>query len=268
LDKPARDATPFSIELPHEVEGGIPQDEEWCQVRVGDEEKRIRFHDYHEIYAIPGLYEELFYNRLQCCSPRVVSDLLKRQVEQVEPGPSYALRVLDLGAGNGMMGAELQRWGDHYIVGIDIIPEAAEATERDRPGVCARYLVDDLTRPSPATRATLQEAQFNCVTAVGALGFGDIPPLAFCEALRAVSTPGWVAFNIKEDFLNDRDQGGFSGLIVKLIDEAILSLRVQQRYQHRLSIAGAPLYYMAVIARKEKDLPSSWLERLRAGEAA
>ena len=40
------------------------------------------------------------------------------------------LRVLDVGAGNGMVGEELDRMGAKHIVGVDIIPEAAEAAQR------------------------------------------------------------------------------------------------------------------------------------------
>ena len=55
------------------------------------------------------------------------------------------LRVLDVGAGNGMVGEELDRMGARHIVGVDIIPEAKEAAERDRPGVYDDYFVVDLT---------------------------------------------------------------------------------------------------------------------------
>src|SRR5918997_860073 len=36
----------------------MSQDREWCRVRLDEEERTIRFHDYAEIYAVPGLYED------------------------------------------------------------------------------------------------------------------------------------------------------------------------------------------------------------------
>lgn len=48
----------------------------------------------------------------------------------------------------------------------------------------------------------LRDWNFNCLTSVAALGFGDIPPRAFFEALRLVATNGWVALNLKETFLD------------------------------------------------------------------
>jgi hypothetical protein len=35
------------------------------------------------------------------------------------------------------------------VVGVDIIPEAQEAADRDRPGVYEDYYVVDLTRMQP-----------------------------------------------------------------------------------------------------------------------
>jgi hypothetical protein len=32
-------------------------------------------------------------------------------------------------------------------------------------------------------------------------------------------------------------------------------MRSQRRYQHRLSVAGEPLYYVAIVAEKRADLP-------------
>lgn len=32
----------------------IDQDEEWCEVVVDGERRRIRFHDYSEVFKIPG----------------------------------------------------------------------------------------------------------------------------------------------------------------------------------------------------------------------
>ena len=46
------------------VDGAVPdQNEEWCDVIVDGELRRIRFHDYGEIYDIPGLYEVIFYEQ-------------------------------------------------------------------------------------------------------------------------------------------------------------------------------------------------------------
>jgi hypothetical protein len=38
-----------------------PQDAEWCVVQVEGKWRRVRFHDYAELFSIPGLYEKVIY---------------------------------------------------------------------------------------------------------------------------------------------------------------------------------------------------------------
>jgi predicted TPR repeat methyltransferase len=239
----------LNVRLPGPTAEGLDQDHEWCEVETPDGLRRIRFHDYAEIYSIPGLYERLFYDELRCNSPSVVRGLLETVLEDqgIDPG---SLAVLDLGSGNGMVGEELADAGAGTIVGIDILPEAAAATERDRPGVYDEYHVVDLTESSADAAAALTAAPFNCLTSVAALGFGDIPPLAFQRAVDAIADRGLVAFTIRDRFLDDGDQSGFSALVGAMMRSGALEPLAQHSYEHRLSAAGEPLTYQAIVARK------------------
>ena len=248
------------IEFPG-VGSGVDQDEEWCEVVVEGEKRRLRFHDYSDVFRIPGLYEELFYERLECNSPSYVANLLQSVVAEYGDDP-HSFRVLDVGAGNGMVGDELSELGVKNTIGVDIIPAAREATKRDRPDVYNQYLVTDLTDLPESDEKQLRNAHPNCLTTVAALGFGDIPPLAFAKALDLITTPGWLAFNLKEDFLQERDTSGFSRLIRKLNREGYIQTMCYRRYRHRVSISGQPLYYVAVIAKKLKDLDRELLDDL------
>src|SRR5215212_8707096 len=96
----------FVLRLPDEASKSADQDEEWFEVECDGETRRLRFHDYAEIYSIPGLYEELIYERLRCESPRVIARLLAEEMERRDLDASE-LRVLDLGAGNGIVCEEL-----------------------------------------------------------------------------------------------------------------------------------------------------------------
>lgn len=243
------------------VEGKeIAQDEEWFEVVTGEKTWKLRCHDYHEIYKVRGLYEQLFYECLQCCSPSRVARLLEDVLHDFDDD-MQDLRVLDVGAGNGMVGDELCARNIDAIVGIDIVQEAKEATQRDRPEVYDDYLVSDLTDLPEQDEERLRQKKLNCLVTVAALGFGDIPPAAFAKALDLIDTPGWMAFNIKEDFLCERDDSGFSQLIRRLIREDIIQFQAYRRYQHRVSITGKPLHYVAVVARKLKDVPDHFLSQ-------
>lgn len=250
------EAGPFPIRFPGAME--LDQDEEWCEVEWEGAWHRIRFHDYDQVYRIPGLYETIFYRTLRCNSPSVVCSLLRDAL--TEHGESAEeLCVVDVGAGNGMVGEALQNLGSRDIVGIDIIPEAKAGAFRDRPWVYNDYHITDLTKLPEKLHESLAEHGFNGMTTVAALGYGDIPPEAFYTAYNLVAEEGWVAFNIKEDFLKDSDATGFSGLINRMSREGTIQMEMYKRYCHRLSISGEPLYYIAVVARKMSDIPESFL---------
>jgi SAM-dependent methyltransferase len=226
-----------------------------------DQKLRLRLHDYDRIYQRPGLYEQLFYDRLKCISPRKVCEILAETIDSV--GSNFSeLRVLDLGAGNGMMGEQMKSHGVARLVGADIIAEARDACYRDRPTIYDEYYVADFTELSDAQEQTIGEWSFNCLTSVAALGFGDIPPEAFLQALGFVNDNGWVAFNIRDTFLDRSDTSGFSRLIRELIFSEYLDVFHLEKYRHRLSMEGIPLFYFALVARKTAPIPDDFLDRL------
>ncbi len=252
----------YSLRFPLAVDH-LDQDEEffWIKQKEG-KEKRLRFHDYDQIYPIPGLYEFLFYEKMNCNSHRTIRFLLEKALSEQLFDPAN-LSVLDVGAGNGMAGEQLRGLGVQNIVGVDIIEEAAHAANRDRPNVYIDYHVVDLTSLSNKTRECLAAYRFNCLMSVAALGFGDIPPLAFAEAYNLISTPGWIAFNIKDVFLcESNDVSGFCKLIRRMIKEGNMDILIQQRYCHRLSLSEKPLFYVGIVAKKKRDIPFDWLDQL------
>lgn len=255
--KPAE--TAFDIRFPACNGAVVDQDEEWCEVRLAAGWRSFRFHDYHELYSIPGLYEQIFYDELRCDSPRTVCSLLEAQLDVADEAASD-LRVLDVGAGNGMVGEELQRLGVGHLAGVDIIEEAEMATERDRPGVYDAYHTVDLTAIPAPVRREFVDQRLNTLVTVAALGFGDIPPQAFAEAFNLISDHGWVAFNIKDRFLEE-EKSGFSKMIEHMLEEGILTQRDETHYRHRLSVSGEPLHYVAIVAEKHGDVSREWVDK-------
>ena len=112
-------------------EAMLQQDEEWFEVQQDGQWRRLRIHDYDQVYNIPGLYEAVVYRVLKCISPTVVVTALRDAVINNGESPE-GLRVLDFGAGNGMVGVELRNIGVESVIGSDIIPEAMTATARER----------------------------------------------------------------------------------------------------------------------------------------
>lgn len=239
----------LQVHLPRADAFALDQDEEFFEIVEDGERRRIRCHDYSEIYAVPGLYERIFADVLSCRSPKVVVDLLDETLLRQDQDPSE-LRAVDLGAGNGMVAEELARIGADSIVGVDLLEEAKDAAERDRPGLYDAYHALDMTELDAEVRSDLEGRGFNCLTCVAALGFGDMPPDAFRAAYDLVAPAGWIAFNIRDQFIADSDASGFARLLERMFEEGELVEHIRHRYQHRVSVSGEPLHYVAVIAQR------------------
>lgn len=245
----------LAVPLPSEH---LAQDEEWVVARVGREWRRIRLHDYGDVFAVPGLYEKWIYRVLRCASPARIRDLMQQALRK-SGRSAGSLTVLDLGAGNGCVAEALRAIGIRRFVGVDICPEAATAAERDRPGLYQAYVVTDLTDPDADAMQRLTAVRCNALTCVAALGFSDIPPAVFSTAFNLVEDGGLIAFTIKTDFLDEADQTGFSVLIRRLLTEKRLSVQCQERYVHRRTIDGRLLEYEAFVGTKHGGIPGAWL---------
>ncbi|RCI13430.1 hypothetical protein L249_5616 [Ophiocordyceps polyrhachis-furcata BCC 54312] len=238
----------FRLALP-EATQNYEQDSEWCVIDDGTGWQELRLHDYDKVFRVPGLYEKLIQEVLQCQSPAVVSDLLVKQL--VGEGVDLScVRVLDVGAGNGLVAEELRKRGIGKVVGVDIIAEAAQAAERDRPGIYEDYRVVDLRALGADAAADMAGEGFDALIAVAALGFGDMQPEAFKVAFNMVRQDGLVALTIRDDFLSESDTSGFAALIGSIVSSGGLDELRELTYQHRLTTTGQPVYYHAIVARK------------------
>jgi len=264
---PHSDPDYFKIRLPREGDADFDQDEEWFEFELNGERRKSRIHEYENLYSVQGLYEALIYEKLKCCSPAKVVDLLAMVLPDW-PLSVSDLRVLDLGAGNGIAGEIIKNLGAEKVVGLDLIPEAKTSTERDRPGAYADYFVVDLTKLSEEDASALRQHELNCLLTVATLGFGDIPPLAFATAFNLISETGWLAMTIKEDFLDQRDQSGFSRLIRSLIAHDIIEPQAHHRYCHRVSVTGERLFYVALVGRKTRHIPHELVTEAEQGAGA
>lgn len=237
----------------------LSQDQEWCEVQIDGTWRRIRLHDYNELYLVPGLYESVFYRTLKCNSPIRVVGLLQEVLADTTTR-AEDLRVLDVGAGNGMVGYALHEADVRTVVGVDIIPEAKMAAERDNPWCYDEYHVLDLTEMPAEAEERIRSLRLNAMTCVAALGFGDIPAKAFLKAVDLLETPAHLAFNIKEDFVQEKDSTGFDKVIRSLARQEIIRIDAYRRYRHRFSSSNEPLHYIAMVATKQKDIPAGFFE--------
>ena len=211
----------------HDTSKIISQDEETCEIVEGDTVTTVRFHDYAQVFSVPGLYDQLFGgpdSETKCISPQIIAGLLNEHLpciktrnctshdrETNNDGKSNVLRILDFGAGNGMIGEEIRRlvhpdksaWKDIFILGWDILPEAKEATARDRPGIYNDYIAADISKHKTLAPANASWASgFDILTTASALSFGNAALNAFKVAASLVRPGGLLVFNLNEKFLD------------------------------------------------------------------
>lgn len=210
---------------------------------------RFRLHDYSRVYAVPGLYEEVVQRRLRCQTPRKLAELLVGCAADAGV-QSRDLAVFDLGAGNGVVGEELQARGVRTLVGSDNVAAARDAALRDRPGLYDEYLVGD-SDDLPGVAGLIRDHRLNGLLAAGALGLGHVSADSFDRLWSAFPDRAWFAVSLHEelagaggsdfgDYLADFERHEDRGQIVR-----------RERYRHRLAMNGDPIYYVAIVARKD-----------------
>jgi len=160
----------------------------------------VGFHDYAAIYAVPGLYERVFYDELGMRSSDVVVDLYGRGLRALGLEPS-GQRVLDFGAGNGIGGEGLRGVGVGTLIGLDLEPEAARAAARDRPGLYDDYLTGDLGDEGSGLLGELSGSRFTALVALSAIGIGHVPPATLELGLSLLGPGALFAFAVKPSLM-------------------------------------------------------------------
>ena len=154
------------------------------------------------------------------------------------------------------------------LLGLPVVlkqPDSSfSAGVNNRPppsGVKARICAEWPTgySPSAASDACMKALRPNVLACVAALGFGDIPPRAWNRAAHYVAPGGLLAFNIKDDFLDPRYTHGFSELMRRMVHGNVARVEASWRYRHRLSTAGEPIYYTAMVVTKLTEIPAAML---------
>jgi hypothetical protein len=237
-----------------ELQPGRDQTEEALVVRHADgSTDRFRLHEYERVYAVPGLYEEVVQRRLLSASATILAERLIA-CAAAQGTPAADLAVFDLGAGNGVSGEELRARGAGALVASDSLAEARDAARRDRPGLYAQYLVGD-TDDLPQIPELIGEHGLNALVAAGALGLGHISAASFHRLWTAFPAGAWFAVSLHEDLAEPggSDFGDYlAGFEAREDGGEIL---VREPFRHRLTMAGEPITYVAIVARKRGRAP-------------
>lgn len=215
-------------------------EEEWIEYGPVDDRRRVGFHDYGELYAVPGLYDHVFGDLLGLRTAQTVVALYGDALLRLDR-PAGGERALDLGAGNGVGGELLAGIGIARVIGLDIEPAARDAAERDRPGVYADYLIGDLDA-DPSLWTALRREGLTSVLALSSVGVDAISCQLLTRVIaEALTSDGVVAFAIADEIA--------TGFLNELCRSLPLELIGTRRYVHRRRTDGSDHRATAVVAR-------------------
>jgi hypothetical protein len=222
-----------------------PPDTDGEYVEFG-EHGTLHLHDYPRIYAVPGLYEHVVQERLQCRSPQVAVEGFLGEIARRAMEPS-SMTVLDIGSGTGLVGELARGGGVGRVVGVDSLAEARMACLRDRPGVYADYLIGDLGSGSGTLSTRLRGYVPGGLISAGAFGGTHAPPSALVNALSLLPAGAPVAVTIDERWMDRSDPDGFGAAVERLVERGDLVVVERKRFQHRVTTTGEPIFYELVV---------------------
>ncbi len=249
LDGEMTRVAPFTICLGAEQD--LAPNQEAVTVRFADgHTELVRVQDYERVYAVPGLYEALVGDRLRCRSPDRVASMLARAARGLGRAP-HSVRVLDLGAGNGVSGEALATRGLSAVGAIDIEPAARAAALRDRRDTYCEYLTADVLALTLAQAEVIRALGANALACVGAIGLDHVPPAALAAALELLADDSLLAYTLAA--ANAATDGAeISAGFRAIRDEWLIEELARERYRHRLTVAGRPIWWEAVVVRARR----------------
>ena len=139
------------------------------------------------------------------CTPGHVADAVCRQFERRD------VRLLDVGAGTGLLGEEVYRRGFRQIVGIDA--SHGMLIQAARKGV---YRL--LSRMVLGQPLGVANQSFDGVMAAGVFSSGFVPPESLLEFHRIVRPGGWLVFSLKWD---GNFKNAFLATIQRLVEKGL-----------------------------------------------
>jgi SAM-dependent methyltransferase len=209
----------------------------------GTTRRTTGLHDYAALYAVQGLYEAVYVERLGSGSPALLAAAL---AEVVPPDARPGRRVLDAGAGTGLVGEHLVRTGFAPVWAVDLEPASPVAVLRDRPEHHRDARALDLLAPTDADRAWLGEVAPDVVTVSGAVGFGHLPAPAFAVLTDLLPAGGLLAVTVAPDLAVSPELAEHAAVLLG----PSCSVVARREGLHRRTGTGEPLPVHALVLER------------------
>ena len=209
----------------------------------GSAQRTTGLHDYAALYAVPGLYEAVFVEHLGSGSPALLTAALG---EVLPPAARPGRRVLDAGAGTGLVGEHLVAAGFSPVWAVDLEPGSAVAVLRDRPACHRGARALDLLALDDADRAWLAEVDPDVVTVSGAVGFGHLPAPAFTVLADLLPAGGLLAVTVAPELADSPELADHAAVLLG----PSFAVRARHDGVHRRTASGGLLPVRALVLER------------------
>ncbi|MGB1205925.1 MAG: methyltransferase domain-containing protein [Chitinophagales bacterium] len=220
---------------------GASQGNEWFKIRLSNgQEKELTTWDYKEIYAYPHLYKMLYSDLLGYG----VFEALGRLLFEYAPRTCDELRVLDVACGSGLMGKFLKEKSPIIVknlVGVDILPEALAALQRDNPNI---YNETQLVTKVEALHFSTIDT-FNCLCICG--GANHIKLTEMQQYLNLIEKEAYIVFNL----LADKTHHKRTDVLNWFSENENLIFCKSNIYKHRNLMNGKAVFHEAFLFQKK-----------------
>ena len=163
------------------------------KARTGRIQRVYQSKDYEELTSEYNAWASGYDADLQSLGftgPRAGAETLAKYVADKEA------KVLDAGAGTGLVGEELVRLGFKRITALDLSPGMLRTASVK--SVYEELVVGELGKP-----LGFKTGQFAGTTCIGTLTFGHAPPESLDELVRVTKAGGAVVFSMRTDYYTE-----------------------------------------------------------------
>lgn len=130
-------------------------------------------------------YEATFEREFEYRAPKLAAEFFCRYV------PKQA-RILDAGAGTGLMGETLAKLGYHDLAAMDLSHGMLEEARK-------KNVYRELHHMVMGKTLDFADACFDAVVSVGVFAAGQAPASAFAELIRITRPGGYIVFTLRPD---------------------------------------------------------------------
>lgn len=126
--------------------------------------------------------------------------------EELKDTPKENIKVMDAGAGTGLVGVELHKFGFTTIDALDISP--GMLNEAKKKNVYTKFICTAL---GDQRIPEVETGEYDVLICIGVFAIAHVPPVALTEMMRMVRPGGLVCCGVRDD-----DLKAYHGKMVEL----------------------------------------------------